>query len=385
MELLREEQFEDLFDTYYFDQFDQLDQLDQLDRLDQTSTDPNSQPGSNAETICTDNLNNYNNFDFANELDFTYQSTWPISGYISDPPDHPCTNATTTTRRRRRNNNDPISTMDTLTSPLSKFTSTSFTASASASASSIATATASYPVTVPVPSSVSAYSSSHSRNQSLASPLQVPSELRSYLPRVPVSSPKTELALRTKSFDAQPKYNEKNIIYCEFASTRTKATTKNKCLMKKYKVSKSSTASPVLRPPLKPSVTITSIDTLTKLQNPPALTGKGITSPLKTKVGNPFYKPITDTQLRLKTNTSREKTSNADQSQQQKQSRKLSLSLCQPPDSILMHNLEFKTELNLDPENLPSRLLNANRDINNHDSTLATLQDCFTIDCFFNN
>ncbi|RCK56047.1 hypothetical protein Cantr_05269 [Candida viswanathii] len=70
--------------------------------------------------------------------------------------------------------------------------------------------------------------------------------------------------------------------------------TTNKPSNSKYRVNKPSSSSPLMRPPLKPSVTIASIDTLSRLD----VKSSAAAIP-KTNVGNPFYKSPMETKPKM--------------------------------------------------------------------------------------
>lgn len=72
--------------------------------------------------------------------------------------------------------------------------------------------------------------------------------------------------------------------------------TTNKPKNNKYRINKPTSVSPLLRPPLKPSVTIANIDTLSQLE----VKSSKVAIP-KTNVGNPFYKsPIEGKSMELR-------------------------------------------------------------------------------------
>jgi len=154
----------------------------------------------------------------------------------------------------------------------------------------------------------------HKKVFSLASPLQIPDEenfikpaltpMPDQRPQMSDINPETRqhlslsLATRSKSFDAK-QLKGKDIFTYNFTNT-SKSQRFNK-LSKSTKV-----ASQQWRPPLKPSVTITSIDTFSRTSKVSSssetisktmvsneeVTGTASRTPSIVNVGNPFYKPI---------------------------------------------------------------------------------------------
>ncbi|EGW34873.1 uncharacterized protein SPAPADRAFT_47944 [Spathaspora passalidarum NRRL Y-27907] len=165
------------------------------------------------------------------------------------------------------------------------------------------------------PSALSSPSHSrcHSKQLSLASPLLESKILPGIPPLIeqddsPLSSPPTSNCPSTikKSASRRKSRSRNNSIGCDIFSYNY-CTTNNT----KFKVSKSANTSPILKPPLKPSVTIASIDTLGRFQKstssnflsgskssppapiaPPPPLPPPTTKKRSKSVGNPFYKPI---------------------------------------------------------------------------------------------
>ncbi|CAK9438580.1 uncharacterized protein LODBEIA_P28040 [Lodderomyces beijingensis] len=286
MELLNDEQIGDLLESSYFEQFEV-----------KVDNDPVTTSGTTTANTTPHLLDK--NFDLFNEFDIYYDdepvstsssSFWPITSYIPEP-----------IMATRANSVSSIMSMTT------------------AATTTPTSATFRWHNHNHNQSQSQNHSRNHCRIQSLASPLQVPAELQlpSAMPpacATTVPSPvhnKIRPTQRSKSFDAY-KSSGGDIYSYNFSSLA-------KAQHSKYKVHKSSSSSvsttsnssPIMmRAPLKPCVTIASIDTLDKFQKSMTINNGNAynnnsssnnnsinnSNSMPKKVGNPFYKPVTRAQ-----------------------------------------------------------------------------------------
>ncbi|KAI5949704.1 hypothetical protein CANMA_005512 [Candida margitis] len=163
---------------------------------------------------------------------------------------------------------------------------------------------------------------SHKKAMSLASPLQMPDEEAYVMPSlVPISIPRRKststsskpkrrlsLALSTNRKSLNAKHHKGRDIFTYNFSDNNNAAPHTK-----FKINKPSTGnSQFSRPPLKPSVTIASIDTLdrirqsaclvkpaSKAEDPSRYASASVSVSTIIHVGNPFYKPF-DSKLEIK-------------------------------------------------------------------------------------
>ncbi|RLV92174.1 hypothetical protein JA1_003428 [Spathaspora sp. JA1] len=151
------------------------------------------------------------------------------------------------------------------------------------------------------------HSRCHSKQLSLASPLSESKILTGIPPLLehddsPLSSPPGSTCPPTikKSYARKKSRSRNNSIGCDIFSYNYSLSN-----APRFKVSKSANTSPTFKPPLKPSVTIASIDTISSLQKSnskslsksPPVAAVSVPLPPHTKrkstsAVNPFYKPI---------------------------------------------------------------------------------------------
>ncbi|KAI3403839.2 hypothetical protein KGF56_003269 [Candida oxycetoniae] len=254
MDLLLEDQIGDLLESSYLEQFDPIFGI----------SDSVTITTKNMTNITSDNVNLDFDEDFQllNQFDFSFVQTWPISSYVTQPP----------TMTKTRTNS--ISSSINIPSPIKS-------------------------------TSCSEYH--HTRNHSLRSPLQVPDDF-SFFPNdsslslsLSSSSPsKPKHAQRSKSFDATRSNRGQDIFSYNYSNNLKSSS--------RHRICKSSANSPQMKPPLKPSVTIASINTLAKFQklSPPSASN----SRNKRKVGNPFYKPMINNSINSNSSNSNSSNNN---------------------------------------------------------------------------